>query len=120
MEAPEGQPSWPRGIAGRVLLVALTLWALATIVPDFYRAVDPLAAFGLSVDNDGVVIDTIAPFASEAELPAARADIVPGDRVDLRAMRCIPRTRPCATTRWCCSAGSPGCTTSCPAAGSTW
>ena len=94
MEAPEGQPSWPRGIAGRVLLVALTLWALATIVPDFYRAVDPLAAFGLSVDNDGVVIDTIAPFASEAELPAARADIVPGDRVDLRAMRCIPLDAP--------------------------
>ena len=66
-----------RGIAGRVLLVALTLWALALIVPGLYRVVDPLASFGLSVDNDGLVIDTVVPFTSEAESPAARAGIVP-------------------------------------------
>ena len=72
-------PGSSRGVVGRVLLVALTVWALALIIPGFYRVVDPLASFGLAVDNDGVVIDTHAPFAGEAESPAARAGICPLD-----------------------------------------
>jgi GAF domain-containing protein len=83
-----------RGVAGRVLLVALTVWALALILPGFYHVVDPLASFGLAIDNDGVVIDTRDPFASEAESPAARAGIARGDRIDLRAMRCVPLQAP--------------------------
>ena len=84
------RPGWARGPAGRVLLVVLTLWGLAMIVPDLYRVFDPLASFGLSIDNDGLVTDVREPFASEAQSPAGAAGIVSGDRVDLQAMRCVP------------------------------
>jgi hypothetical protein len=83
---------------GRLLLVLLTLWALAMIVPGLQRVFDSVASFGLSVDNDGVVTDVLTPFRSAAESPAAAAGIVPGDRIDLRAMRCIPLNTPqCAS-----------------------
>ena len=81
-------------ILGRILLIVLTTWALATIVPGFYRVAQPLASFGLSVDNDGRVIDNVAPFRSALESPAAKAGVVSGDRVDLSAMRCLPPTAP--------------------------
>jgi hypothetical protein len=82
--------------AGRLLLCLLTLWALAMIVPGLHRVFDSLDSFGLSVDNDGIVTDVLAPFRSAADSPAAAAGIVPGDRIDLRAMRCIPtRTSQC-------------------------
>lgn len=84
------RPGWARGPAGRALLVVLALWGLAMIVPDLYRVFDPLASFGLSVDNDGLVTDVREPFASEAQSPAGAAGIVSGDRVDLQAMRCVP------------------------------
>jgi hypothetical protein len=80
--------------AGRVLLVVLALWSLAIIVPGLYRVFDPLGAFGLSADNDGVVTDVVAPFASAADSPAAVAGILPGDRINLRTMRCIPLGTP--------------------------
>jgi len=68
----------------------LTLWALAMIVPGLQRVIDSLSSFGLSVDNDGIVTGVLAPFHYAADSPAAAAGIVPGDRVDLKAMRCIP------------------------------
>ena len=34
-----------RHIAGLTLLVVLTLWALAMVVPDFYRVYQPLGSF---------------------------------------------------------------------------
>jgi hypothetical protein len=40
-----------------LLLVALTLWALAMIVPDFYRVYQPLGSFGFYANNDGIVTD---------------------------------------------------------------
>jgi hypothetical protein len=84
--------------AGRVLLVALTLWALAMILPGLQRVFDSIGSFGLSLDNDGIVTDVVAPFRSAAESPAAAAGIVPGDRIDLKAMRCIPPGTPqCAS-----------------------
>jgi hypothetical protein len=89
-KAGAGNPS----PASRLLLIALTLWALAMIVPGFQRVFDSLGSFGLSVDNDGVVTDTIAPFQSPAESPAARAGIIPGDRIDLKEMRCLPPNTP--------------------------
>lgn len=49
--------------AERVLLVVLTVWALAMIVPGLQRVFDTLDSFGLTVDNDGVVTDVSAPFA---------------------------------------------------------
>jgi hypothetical protein len=83
---------------GRLFLILLTLWALAMIVPGLQRVIDSLGSFGLSVDNDGVVTDVVAPFQSTAESPAAAADIAPGDRIDLKAMRCIPIDTPqCAS-----------------------
>jgi hypothetical protein len=89
-----GNPS----VASRLLLIALTLWALAMIVPGFQRVFDSLGSFGLSVNNDGVVNDVVAPFQSAAESPAALAGIVPGDRIDLKSMRCIPLSTPqCAS-----------------------
>src|ERR1700677_4309971 len=84
--------------AGRLLLGVLTLWALAMIVPGLQRVFDSLSSFGLSVDNDGMVTDVLTPFRSAAESPAAASGVVPGDRIDLRAMRCIPLGTPqCAS-----------------------
>jgi hypothetical protein len=81
-------------VTGRVVLVVLTIWALVMIVPDLYRIYDPLASFGFSADNDGVVTGVSGPFPEGVESPAARAGIRPGDRIDLRAMRCIPIETP--------------------------
>lgn len=80
----------------RAAMVLLTLWALLAILPDLYRLAAPLASFGLSVDNNGIVHDVQEPFESADASPAARAGIQPGARLDLGAMRC---TRP----------GSDGC-----------
>ena len=80
--------AWPRIDPGRVLLVVLAVWAIAIIAPDGYRVFGSLGSFGLVADNDGVVIDTVGPFLTPAQSPAAAAGIVEGDRIDLRAMRC--------------------------------
>ena len=82
------QPQHSR--AARLLLIVLTLWALAMIVPGLQRVFDSLDSFGLTVDNDGVITGVLAPFASPNDSPAAAAGITPGDRVDLKSMRCIP------------------------------
>lgn len=84
--------------SGQLLLGILTLWALAMIVPSLQQVFDSLASFGLSVDNDGVVTDVVTPFRSAADSPAAAAGIVPGDRIDLKAMRCIPINTPQCTS----------------------
>ena len=75
---------------GRWLLVALTFWALAMIVPEFYRVFGPLGSFGLVSDNDGRIVDVVSPFEQAADSPAARAGIAVGDKIDLQAMRCLP------------------------------
>ena len=68
------------------------------IVPGLQRVIDSLSSFGLSVDNDGIVTGVLAPFRSAADSPAASAGIVPGDRLDLKALRCIPPGTPqCAS-----------------------
>ena len=85
---------------GRILLIVLTLWALAMVVPDLYRLVHPLASFGFSADGDGLVTDALGPFSQEADLPAWQAGLRVGDRLDLKAMRCIPvQTLRCATAQ---------------------
>ena len=78
------------GLGQRVLLVALTLYALAMIVPDLYRIVRPLGSFGLAANADGLIYDVRGPFTAEAGSPAWQAGIRPGDRLDLAGMRCIP------------------------------
>jgi hypothetical protein len=42
--------------------VAFTLWALAMIIPDFYRVYQPLGSFGFYANNDGIIIDVQGPF----------------------------------------------------------
>src|SRR5262249_23932960 len=79
-----------RHIAGRVLLAALTFWALAIVVPDFYRLYQPLGSFGFYANNDGVITDVKGPFPHETESPAFQAGLRVGDRLDLAQMRCIP------------------------------
>jgi hypothetical protein len=89
-----GRPS----TGSRLVLIALALWALAMIVPGLQRVFDSLGSYGLSINNDGVVTDVLAPFQSAAESPAATAGIVPGDRIDLKSMRCLPPNTPqCAS-----------------------
>jgi hypothetical protein len=83
---------------GRFLLFLLTLWALAMIVPGLQRVIDSIGSYGLSVDNDGLVTDVVSPFPSSANSPATAAGIVPGDRIDLKVMRCTPIETPqCAS-----------------------
>jgi hypothetical protein len=68
------------------------------ILPGLQRVFDSLGSFGLSVDNDGFVTGVLAPFQSAADSPAAAAGIVPGDLIDLKAMRCVPPAAPqCAS-----------------------
>ena len=76
--------------AGQFLLVLLTLWGLAMIVPDVVRVARPLASIGLFADGDGLIVDVIEPFPNEAASPAWRAGVRAGDRLDLEAMRCRP------------------------------
>src|SRR3974390_850927 len=85
-------------IAGRFLLVALTFWALAMVVPDFYRLYQPLGSFGFYANNDGIITDIKGPFLDQTASPAFRAGLRVGDRLDLAQMRCIPiRTLRCAS-----------------------
>lgn len=87
-----------RHIVGRVLLVALTFWALAMVVPDFYRLYQPLGSFGFYANNDGIITDVQGPFLEQTASPAFRAGLRVGDRLDLEQMRCIPiRTLRCAS-----------------------
>ena len=83
---------------GRVVLALLALYAIATIAPDYLRIVRPLGSFGLATNADGLIYDIEGPFASEEESPAAEAGLRIGDRLDIRAMRCIPiDTERCAS-----------------------
>lgn len=75
-------------LAGRMMLAALTCWALLMIVPDFSRVIEPLASTGLAADNDGVIYDIKGPFPREEDSPAWQAGLRPGDRLDLHAMNC--------------------------------
>ena len=81
---------WPRVDAGRILLIVIAAWASAMIAPDAYRVFGTLGSFGLVADNDGVIVDAIGSFGTPEQSPAGAAGIVEGDRIDLRAMRCIP------------------------------
>jgi hypothetical protein len=86
-------------LTGRVVLVILTIYALAMVAPDLLRVVRPLGSFGLATNGDGLIYDVQGPFPSEEDSPAWRAGVRDGDRLDLVAMRCIPvDTELCAST----------------------
>lgn len=87
-----------RNIVARTLLVALTFWALAMIIPDFYRLYQPLGSFGFYANNDGIITDVQGPFRNQTDSPAFQAGLRVGDRLDLEQMRCIPiNTLRCAS-----------------------
>ena len=87
-----------RNILGRALLVALTVWALAMIVPDFYRLYQPLGSFGFYANNDGIITDVQGPFLQRPDSPAFQAGLRAGDRLDLEQMRCtLVNTLRCAS-----------------------
>ena len=83
----------------RAALILLTIWGLGMVLPSFYRLVWPLASFGLTADNDGVVVDIIGPFDNDTvRSPAEAAGLVVSDRLDLRQMNCWnPRSPVCAS-----------------------
>ena len=83
-----------RSIQSRLILVVLTVWALAMVVPDLYRLVQPLGSFGFYADGDGLITDVRGPFPDETASPAWRAGLRKGDRLDLTRMRCIPINTP--------------------------
>ena len=84
--------------ADRILLLVITVWALAMVVPDLYRLVRPLGSFGFYSNNDGLITDVRGPFPDEASSPAFQAGLRPGDRLDLAQTRCAPVSTPqCAS-----------------------
>jgi hypothetical protein len=87
-----------RPIVARALLVTLTFWALAMIIPDLYRLYQPLGSFGFYANNDGIITDVQGPFRNQTDSPAFQAGLRAGDRLDLEQMRCIPiNTLRCAS-----------------------
>ena len=77
----------------RLLLIVLLAWALAMIVPDVLRVVQPLGSFGFYADNDGLIYDITGPFDAESDSPAWQAGIRDGDKLALSKLRCFPYTR---------------------------
>jgi hypothetical protein len=75
-------------LGSRLLLLLLTVYAIAMVAPDLLRIAHPLGSLGLTADADGVVFEVQGPFASEADSPAWRAGLRAGDRLDLGRMRC--------------------------------
>ena len=49
-------------LGGRLILVLLTLYAVAMIAPDFLRTVRPLGSLGLTTNADGLVFEVQGPF----------------------------------------------------------
>ena len=85
-------------ILSRLVLVVLTAWGLSMVLPSFYRLAWPLASFGLTVDNNGVVIDVVGPFDRNPDRsPAVESGLAIGDRLDQQKMNCwAPRSPACA------------------------
>ena len=77
----------------RLLLIVLLAWALAMIVPDVLRVVQPLGSFGFYADNDGMIYNVTGPFDAESNSPAWHAGIRDGDKLALGKLRCFPYSR---------------------------
>src|ERR1700730_1602895 len=52
----DGRMQGQKSNASRILLVAFTIWALAMIIPDLYRLVQPLGSFGFYAHHNGFFI----------------------------------------------------------------
>src|SRR5258708_5024628 len=74
----------------RPWLMLLVVWALAMIVPDLVRLVQPLGSFGSYATSDGLISAVGGPLRDKGASPAVKAGIREGDRLDLRRMHCLP------------------------------
>lgn len=82
----------------RFTAVILAIWACMLSVPGLDRVTSSLASLGLSVNNDGVIVDVVAPFKSGSLSPAAQAGLRPGEKIDFRQMPCLPpNTETCSS-----------------------
>lgn len=66
---------------GRIVLVVLTVWAIAVIAPDVRRVFYDYGTLGFSANNNGRIYEVSGAPASGSELRA-------GDRIDLEKMKC--------------------------------
>jgi hypothetical protein len=82
-------------VASRILLIALTVWAVGQIIPSLLV---PLGAIGFVADNDGVIFDLQGPFEYASSSPAAAVNLRKGDRLDLRTMNCWNPDTPVCTS----------------------
>jgi len=76
---------------GRILLIGLSLWGLAMIVPDLMRVGWPLASFGFYANNDGLIYDVTGPFPNKTVSPAWKAGIRRGDQLEFSRLNCVPK-----------------------------
>ena len=74
--------------------MVLACWACLLSVPGLYRVTAALSSLGLSVNNDAVIVDVVAPFSNAALSPAVQAGLRPGDKIDIRQMPCLPPNTP--------------------------
>jgi hypothetical protein len=73
-----------------IVLIVLLAWALAMIVPDVLRVVEPLGSYGFYANNDGLIYDITGPFDRNEDSPAWKAGVRDGDRLDLSRLDCLP------------------------------
>ena len=80
----------------RLLLIVLLTWALAMIVPDVLRIVQPLGSFGFYADNDGMIYEVVARSTSLRPGMQAYARATSSRSASFAA---FPTTPPPAATR---------------------
>jgi hypothetical protein len=71
----------------RILVIALTAWGLAVIVPEFYRVVGNYATLGFFADNDGRITEV----QKDGPATAPGADMHEGDCIDLKQTKLADR-----------------------------
>ncbi len=71
-------------MVGKIVVIALCIYAALIVVPDFVRVFGPIGTLGFTADNSGDVgsVDRSVP-------DVARSGLRPGDRVDLSRMNCF-------------------------------
>jgi hypothetical protein len=65
---------------GKVCVILLACWALAVIIPDFWRVYGTFGSLGFEANNDGIVTDVSSP-------GRVVPPIAVGDRIDLKRTR---------------------------------